>query len=169
MRLKDKIENAFNEARILILGGQVLIGAGFRSVQIVDIGSLWLMTIGLGILLLPAGYHFVVRAWRKHCLVSRTYNINSGMGTVTVRVRTRCQCVYCWRKSDVDNSGWYCGSLRSNSGAGVVVCALYCEKETSCTRCERGADRTDGQSQGRAHRNAYGSPWRPGTAWISSC
>jgi hypothetical protein len=72
MLLKDKIENALNEGRILILGSQVLIGAGFRSAyadgfeklpfetQVVDIGSLWLMTVGLGILLLPAAYHFIV-------------------------------------------------------------------------------------------------------------
>jgi Family of unknown function (DUF6328) len=72
MLLKDKIENALNEGRILILGSQVLIGAGFRSVfadgfeklpfdtQVLGIGSLWLTTIGLGILLLPAGYHFIV-------------------------------------------------------------------------------------------------------------
>jgi len=72
MTLKDKIENALNEARILILGGQVLIGAGFRSAfaegfdklpygtRVMEIGSLWLMTIGLGILLLPASYHFIV-------------------------------------------------------------------------------------------------------------
>jgi hypothetical protein len=29
--LKDKLENALNEARILILGGQVLIGSDYRS------------------------------------------------------------------------------------------------------------------------------------------
>jgi hypothetical protein len=70
--LKNKIEIALNEGRILILGGQVLIGAGFRSVfadgfdnlphktQVVHVGSLWLMTITLGVLLVPAGYHFIV-------------------------------------------------------------------------------------------------------------
>src|SRR5215467_6598211 len=31
-RLKDKIENGLNEGRILLLGGQVLIGAGFRTI-----------------------------------------------------------------------------------------------------------------------------------------
>src|SRR5215831_15222196 len=31
-RLKDKIENGLNEGCILLLGGQVLIGAGFRTI-----------------------------------------------------------------------------------------------------------------------------------------
>jgi hypothetical protein len=73
-RLKDKIENALNEGRILLLGGQVLIGAGFRTIfndgfarlpqyaQAVQLASLWVMTVGLGILLLPPPYHFIVEA-----------------------------------------------------------------------------------------------------------
>ena len=71
-QLQDKLENALNEARILILGGQVLIGAAFRLTFMegfdklpsfsrgLHIGSLWLMLIGLGILLVPAPYHFIV-------------------------------------------------------------------------------------------------------------
>src|SRR5581483_2812459 len=70
--LKNKIENALNEARILILGGQVLIGAAFRLTfmdgfdklplysQTVHLLSLWLMLLGFGILLIPAPYHFLV-------------------------------------------------------------------------------------------------------------
>ena len=71
-RIKDKIENALNEARILLLGGQVLIGSGFRTIfndgfarlpqyaQTVQMVALWIMTAGLGILLLPPAYHFMV-------------------------------------------------------------------------------------------------------------
>jgi hypothetical protein len=71
-QLQNKLENALNEARILILGGQVLIGAAFRLTFVdgfdrlpiysrgIHIGSLWLMLIGLGILLVPAPYHFLV-------------------------------------------------------------------------------------------------------------
>jgi len=71
-RLKDKIENALNEARILLLGGQVLIGAAFRSIftegfdklpphtQTLILGSLWLMVLALGLLLVLAAYHFIV-------------------------------------------------------------------------------------------------------------
>src|SRR5437870_12330788 len=57
---------------MLILGGQVLIGAAFRLTFIdgfdklpiysqgLHLASLWLMLIGLGILLVPAPYHFIV-------------------------------------------------------------------------------------------------------------
>jgi hypothetical protein len=70
--LKDKVENALNESRILLLGGQVLIGAGFRSilstgfdrlpthVQILAMTALGSMNVGLGLLLVPSGYHYVV-------------------------------------------------------------------------------------------------------------
>src|ERR1043166_2358821 len=70
-QLTDKIENALNEGRILLLGAQVLIGASFRSIfsdkfdrlpshsQAVMMASLWTMTIGLALLLLPAPYHFL--------------------------------------------------------------------------------------------------------------
>ena len=71
-QLQSKLENALNEARMLILGGQVLIGAAFRLTFIdgfdklpiysrgLHLGSLWLMLIALGILLVPAPYHFIV-------------------------------------------------------------------------------------------------------------
>ncbi|MGC2110671.1 MAG: DUF6328 family protein [Candidatus Korobacteraceae bacterium] len=71
-KLKDKIENALNETRILVLGIQILIGFGFRTffepgysrmahcAQQVQLAALGLMLVGLGILLLPAAYHRIV-------------------------------------------------------------------------------------------------------------
>jgi Family of unknown function (DUF6328) len=70
--LKDKIENGLNDVRILILGGQVLIGAGFRTffesgfdrlsraTQIAQLCGLGVMLVGLGPLLLPAAFHRIV-------------------------------------------------------------------------------------------------------------
>ena len=70
--LKDKLENALNEGRILMLGGQVLIGAGFRLIfaeefekltsytQFIVVASVWLMLLSLGILLVAPAYHFLV-------------------------------------------------------------------------------------------------------------
>jgi hypothetical protein len=64
-QLQTKIENALNESRILVLGGQVLIGSAYqavfrpgfdklpRGVQEARMGALTLMLIGLGLLLLP--------------------------------------------------------------------------------------------------------------------
>jgi len=71
-QLNTKIENALNEARILVLGGQVLIGSAYQSVfhrgfdrlphfiQDARMVALTLMLIGLGLLLLPMSYHQIV-------------------------------------------------------------------------------------------------------------
>jgi hypothetical protein len=71
-KLKNKIENALNEGRILILGGQVLIGFYFRAffepgfpklpryAQLIEIATLGLMLVGLGLLIWPAAYHRIV-------------------------------------------------------------------------------------------------------------
>jgi hypothetical protein len=70
--LKDKLENVLNESRILILGAQVLVGFGFRTVfergfsklplgvQEVKIISLGLMIVALGLLISPVAYHRIV-------------------------------------------------------------------------------------------------------------
>ena len=74
--LKDKIENALNETRILVLGAQVLIGVNYRCFFETDFKrltslsrglltvSLAVMLIGLGVLLLPASYHRIVEGGR---------------------------------------------------------------------------------------------------------
>ncbi|MBV8207896.1 MAG: hypothetical protein JO041_13985 [Acidobacteria bacterium] len=70
--LHDKVENALNEIRILILGGQVLIGFFFRAAfekefpklspraQFLEVATLALMLVGLGVLIWPAAYHRIV-------------------------------------------------------------------------------------------------------------
>jgi hypothetical protein len=70
--LKDKLENALNESRILILGAQVLIGFGFRTVfergfsklsltlQEAKLVSLGMMILALGLLVSPVAYHRIV-------------------------------------------------------------------------------------------------------------
>src|SRR5882757_2922054 len=70
--LKDKLENALNESRILILGAQVLIGFGFRTVfergfsnlsltlQEMKLVSLGMMILALGLLVSPVAYHRIV-------------------------------------------------------------------------------------------------------------
>jgi hypothetical protein len=71
-KLKDKVQNALNEARILILASQVLIGFQFRAplepgferlpphLQLVKLGALGAMLLGLGFLMAPAAYHRIV-------------------------------------------------------------------------------------------------------------
>jgi len=70
--LKSKVEDALNETRILLLGGQVLIGSALRLyfmdifaqtpsiIQAELTAVLGLMLVALGLLLLPAAYHQVV-------------------------------------------------------------------------------------------------------------
>jgi hypothetical protein len=71
-KLKDKIENALNESRTLILGVQVLVGFQYQSVfesgferlapptQTLKVVGLSMMLIALGLLMSPAPYHRLV-------------------------------------------------------------------------------------------------------------
>jgi hypothetical protein len=69
VKLSDAIENVLNEARILLLGGQVLLGFGYRicfearfeqlpaAAQLAQITGLSIMTAALGWLIWPAAFH----------------------------------------------------------------------------------------------------------------
>jgi len=68
-KLDDAVENALNEAHILLLGGQVLLGFSFRicfekrfdqiahPAQLAQMLGLGIMTAGLGWLIWPAAFH----------------------------------------------------------------------------------------------------------------
>jgi len=69
LKLNDAIENVLNEARMLLLGGQVLLGFSFRicfenkfeqigrPAQLAEIIALGIMTAALGWLVWPAAFH----------------------------------------------------------------------------------------------------------------
>src|SRR5438270_12185499 len=71
-KIKDKVKNALDEARMLVLGAQVLVGLQFRSVfekgfnslpltsQILKLAGLGLMLVAVGLLISPAAYHRLV-------------------------------------------------------------------------------------------------------------
>jgi hypothetical protein len=71
-KIKDKVENALNEARMLVLGAQVLVGFQFRSIfetgfdalplpsQILKLLGLGLMLVAIGLLIAPSSYHRLV-------------------------------------------------------------------------------------------------------------
>ncbi len=71
-KLKDKIENALNESRTLILGAEVLLGFQYQSffqtgfeklpayAQQLEIVNLALMLVVVGLLIAPAAYHRLV-------------------------------------------------------------------------------------------------------------
>jgi len=71
-KLKDKVQNALDEARLLILGAQVLLGFEFRSVfesgferlpvhsRYLKLVSLTLLLVSLALLVWPGSYHRIV-------------------------------------------------------------------------------------------------------------
>lgn len=71
-KLKDKIQNALDEGRMLVLGSQVLLGFQYRSAfepgfeklpvtsQYLKMCGLGLMLLALGLLLAPGAYHRIV-------------------------------------------------------------------------------------------------------------
>ena len=71
-KIKDKVENALNEARMLVLGAQVLVGFQFRSVfeqgfdklplpsQLLKLAGLGLMLVAVALIISPAAYHRLV-------------------------------------------------------------------------------------------------------------
>jgi hypothetical protein len=71
-KLKDKVQNALDEARMLILGSQVLLGFQFRAIletgfeklprhtQLMKLGGLGLMVIAISLLLWPGAFHRIV-------------------------------------------------------------------------------------------------------------
>ena len=71
-KINDKVENALNEARMLVLGAQVLVGFQFRSVfepgfdklplpsQLLKLAGLGLMLVAVALIISPAAYHRLV-------------------------------------------------------------------------------------------------------------
>src|SRR5215207_10507916 len=71
-KIKDKVENALNEARMLVLGAQVLVGFQFRSVfeqgfdklplpsQMLKMAGLGLLLLTVALIISPAAYHRLV-------------------------------------------------------------------------------------------------------------
>lgn len=70
--LSDKVQNALDEGRMLVIGAQILLGLQFRSVlekgfeslpltsQLVKLVVLGLMLTALGLLIAPSAYHRIV-------------------------------------------------------------------------------------------------------------
>jgi hypothetical protein len=92
-KLKDKIENALNETRILVLGIQILIGFGYRTFfepgfarmshanQQLELGALAMMLLGFGLLVIPVAYHRIVMQGRATAEFHRvaTATVSAGL------------------------------------------------------------------------------------------
>lgn len=76
-QLSDRIENVLNEGRMLLLGGQVLLGFSYRicfepaferlpaRARLAEVVSLAVMTFGLGWLLWPPAYHQIAEGGKQ--------------------------------------------------------------------------------------------------------
>jgi hypothetical protein len=87
-RLSDRIENVLNESRMLLLGGQVLLGFTYRicfepsfellprTAQYAEVIALATMTVGLSWLLLPAAFHRIAEhGWQTQRIHEFTNNV----------------------------------------------------------------------------------------------
>jgi hypothetical protein len=87
-RLSDRIENVLNEDRILLLGGQVLLGFSYRicfeprfeglprAGQSAELIALAIMTAGLSWLVWPAAYHRIAeRGWQNERILALTNTV----------------------------------------------------------------------------------------------
>jgi hypothetical protein len=90
-KLKDRVQTALQEGRILILGAQVLLGFQYRSIfekgfeqlpehaQYLKLCGLGLMIVAVGLLMLPGAYHRIVEEGEDtehfHNFVSRVLGV----------------------------------------------------------------------------------------------
>lgn len=91
-KLKDRVENALNETRILVLGLQILIGFAYRtffepgfdkvpfSRHLVELIALSLMLVGLAILVMPVSYHRLVLDGRDTVAFQRLTSATVSIG-----------------------------------------------------------------------------------------
>jgi Family of unknown function (DUF6328) len=89
-KLKDKIENALNESRTLILGVQVLLGFQYQSVfqsgfekldpasRSLEVWALVLILLALGLLMSPAPYHRIVARGQDTSALHRFVTVVTG-------------------------------------------------------------------------------------------
>ncbi|MEN3331719.1 MAG: hypothetical protein V7641_1084 [Blastocatellia bacterium] len=92
-QIKDKVQNALDETRMLILGSQVLLGFQFRSVfekgfetlpehaRYLKLGGLGLMTIAVGLLMAPGAYHQIVERGEDN---SRIHRFTTGIAEIAL-------------------------------------------------------------------------------------
>jgi hypothetical protein len=131
-KLKDKIENGLNDVRILILGGQVLIGASFRSffesgfdrlsrgTQIAQLCGLGVMLLGLGPLLLPAAFHRIVEKGEATVQFKLLLNKALGFGLLPFAVGLAVDVFMSGEKIGGSKTAWISGIV-----TGVLALSLW--------------------------------------------
>ena len=92
-QIKDKVQNALDETRMLILGSQVLFGFQFRAIfekgfetlpehaQYLILTALGLMTLAVGLLMAPGAYHQIVEGGEDS---QRIHRFTTGIAEVAM-------------------------------------------------------------------------------------
>jgi hypothetical protein len=121
--LKDKIENGLNDVRILILGAQVLIGSGFRSLfqpefarlpfstQVAQLCGLGLMLLGLGPLMLPAPFHQIVEKGADTARIKRLTTVVLSFGLMPFAIGLAVSFYMVAQKLAGNAAAWMCAGL----------------------------------------------------------
>jgi len=90
-KLKDKVTNALNETRILILGAQILLGFQFSAAfqpgikclpahaRALDLAAMVLMMLAVALLIAPSAFHRLAEGGHDS---ARVHGVTSGWGGV---------------------------------------------------------------------------------------
>ncbi len=126
-KLHDKVETALNEARILILGGQVIVGVqcriffegDFQQVPLVYQRALFsglaAMLLGLAFLMAPASYHAIVEEHRDTADLHRFTTAMLAIGLLPFAISLGTTMVVTF---------WRLGTEAIAIGAGLSSCLL---------------------------------------------
>jgi hypothetical protein len=158
-QLKDKIENGLNDVRILILGAQVLVGSGFRSffqpefsllpftTQVMQLGGLGLMLLGMGPLMLPAAFHQIVERGASTTRIEKLTTAVLNFGLMPFAVGLTVNFFMVTQKLAGTTAAWICGGLIGGSALLLWHGIGYMKLEASRMSMAREKDRQDEQKE----------------------
>ncbi len=159
-KLKDKIENGLNDVRILILGAQVLVGAGFRSffepefghlpfaTQVMQLGGLGLMLLGLGPLMLPAAFHQIVDRGADTARINKLTTVVVNFGLMPFAFGLAVSFFMVVQKLAGSAAGWICGVIVGGSAILLWYGIGYLKLEASRMSSAEKKDQQDEQEKG---------------------
>lgn len=142
-KLKDKIENGLSDVRILILGGQVLLGASFRSffesgfdhlshgTKIAQLCGLAVMLLGLGPLLLPAAFHRIVEKGEATVRFKLLLNKALGFGLLPFAVGLAIDLFMSGEKIGGPKTAWASGIASGVLALGLWYGIEYMQRDRS--------------------------------------
>ncbi len=165
-KLKDKIENGLNDVRILILGAQVLIGAGFRlffeadfdflpvSTQRTQLVGLAVMLLGMGPLLLPPAYHRIVNNGEDSADLKELINLSLSFGLLPFAIGLATVFFMSGEKVLGRAAGW----AFALAAGGLALLMWYGIEFVKGRRAKKHMIRKQEEQEEREHRQNGGTP-----------